>query len=77
MSGEFLFHIGTHCNAPFHFGPVCEDKRARTIDELPLEDCIGNGAILDMLHKEPSSGIAVEDGKKALEDMNYNTEIKA
>ena len=48
-----------------------EGERARTIDELPLEDFYGDGVILDMRHKEPRSGITVEDVKKALEDMDY------
>ena len=53
VSGQFLFHIGTHCDAPFHFGPECEGGKARTIDELPLEDFYGDGVIFDMRHKEP------------------------
>ena len=71
ISGEFLFHVGTHCDAPFHFGPECEGKPARTIDELPLEDFIGNGVVFDMRHKAPRSGITVEDLQKALADMDY------
>lgn len=71
VSGEFLFHIGTHCDAPFHFGPTSEGKAARTIDELPLEDFYGDGVILDMRHKEPKSGITVEDIEKDLRDIKY------
>ncbi|MEH7248609.1 cyclase family protein [Neobacillus niacini] len=76
ISGEFLFHIGTHVDAPFHFGPVCEGQRARTIDELPLEDFYGNGVILDMRHKEPRSGITVEDVQNALKEMEYTIKPK-
>ena len=40
-----------------------------------LEDFYGDGVILDMRHKEPRSGITVEDVQKALADMEYS--IKA
>lgn len=71
VSAEFIFHIGTHCDAPFHYGPTSAGQRARTIDELPLEDFYGDGVILDMRHKEPRSGITLKDVQKALEDMDY------
>lgn len=71
VSADFIFHIGTHCDAPIHYGPSSEGKPARTIDQLPLEEFIGDGVILDMRHKEPRSGISVEDLQKALADMNY------
>ncbi|MFS0823143.1 cyclase family protein [Bacillus sp. 1P02SD] len=76
VSGEFLFHVGTHVDAPFHFGPLCEGERAKTIDELPLDDFYGDGVVLDMRHKEPRSGINVEDVKAALEEMNYTIKPK-
>lgn len=76
VSGENIFHIGTHCDAPYHFGPTTAGKPARTIDELPLEDFIGNGVILDMRHKEPKSGITVEDVQKVLKDMDYKIKPK-
>ena len=43
-------HTGTHVDAPFHFGPVVEGKKAKTIDEVPLEWCFGPGVLLDMRH---------------------------
>jgi len=30
-------HAGNHIDAPWHFGPLCEGKPARTIDQIPLE----------------------------------------
>lgn len=71
VTSEAMFHTGTHCDAPLHFGPMSAGKPSRTIDELPLEDFYGDGLILDMRHKEPKSGITVEDVRKALADMNY------
>lgn len=43
-------HTGNHIDAPYHFGPLCEGRPARTIDEVPLEWCIGPGVRLDFRH---------------------------
>lgn len=64
-------HSGTHVDAPWHYGPTCEGKPARTIDQIPLEWCYGNGVVLDMRHKEPGSEITVEDAQGALAGINY------
>lgn len=40
-------HTATHVDAPAHYGPQCEGRRARTIDELPLEWFHGPGVLLD------------------------------
>ena len=29
-------HAGTHLDAPYHWGPMCEGKPAKTIDQIPL-----------------------------------------
>ena len=31
-------HSSTHIDAPWHYGPVVEGKKAKTIDEVPLEN---------------------------------------
>ncbi len=64
-------HHGTHLDAPWHYAPTSEGKPAKTIDEIPLEWCYGDGVILDMRHKPQGSGITVEDLKEALEKINY------
>lgn len=71
VSAQFIFHIGTHCDAPIHYGPTTAGEPAKTIDEIPLEVFYGDGVIIDMTHKEPRSGITVTDIKKALSDMDY------
>nr|HDO81090.1 cyclase family protein [Candidatus Bathyarchaeota archaeon] len=58
-------------DAPWHYAPTSEGKPAKTIDEIPLEWCYGDGVILDMRHKPQGSGITVEDLKEALEKINY------
>ncbi|MGB9879488.1 MAG: cyclase family protein [Anaerolineae bacterium] len=64
-------HSGTHVDAPWHYGPICEGMASRTIDRIPLEWCYGPGVILDMRYKEPGSEITIEDLEKALEKISY------
>jgi len=64
-------HAGTHVDAPWHYFPTCEGKRARTIDELPLEWFYSDGVVLDMRHKPRGSLVTVEDVKKALDRIGY------
>jgi kynurenine formamidase len=64
-------HCGTHLDAPYHFGPVCEGKPARYIQEVPLEWCLGHGVVLDLTHKEPGSSITVSDLQAALARAHY------
>ncbi|GAB4330593.1 MAG: cyclase family protein [Promethearchaeota archaeon] len=44
-------HSGTHMDAPWHYAPVQDretgERRAMTIDEVPLEWCVGPLVVLD------------------------------
>jgi len=66
-------HIGTHLDAPWHFFPTTENgkMKAKTIDEVPLEWCIGNGVVLDVRHVGPGGLITEDDVKEALKKINY------
>jgi kynurenine formamidase len=64
-------HAGTHVDAPWHYSPVSEGKKARTIDEMPLEWFYGDGVILDMRHKPRGSAVTVDDLKQALKGIGY------
>ena len=64
-------HAGTHVDAPWHYSPVSGEKKARTIDEMPLEWFYGDGVVLDMRHKPGGSGVTVDDVKEALEKIGY------
>jgi len=66
-----IVHIGTHLDAPYHFGPLCEGKIARKIGDIPLEWCYGNGVVLDLSHKRPGEFITKEDIKGALKRIGY------
>jgi kynurenine formamidase len=44
-------HNGTHLDAPYHFHSTMDGgKRSWTIDEVPLEWCMGRGVKLDFRH---------------------------
>jgi kynurenine formamidase len=64
-------HTGTHLDAPWHYYPTSKGVRAKTIDEIPLEWCIGNGVVIDVRHKPEGSLITVEDLEAALAKINY------
>ena len=41
---ELSTHSGTHLDAPWHYSPTMnKGKRAWTIDEVPLDWCMGDG----------------------------------
>ncbi|MCB2079998.1 MAG: cyclase family protein [Novosphingobium sp.] len=44
----FNSHIGTHVDAPLHYGTTCEGKKARTISDIALEELYVDGLVLDM-----------------------------
>jgi len=63
-------HAGNHIDAPWHFGPLCEGKPARTIDQIPLEWCYGDSVRLDFRHRQ-GEDISVEDIKGELSRIGY------
>ena len=44
----FNSHIGTHVDAPLHYGSLCEGKPARTVEALRLDELFCDGLVLDM-----------------------------
>lgn len=65
-------HTGTHIDAPWHYGSQCAGQKAKTVAEIPLTSCYGDGVILDMSHKAPRSTIEVKDIEGALEKIGYS-----
>ena len=56
-------HNGTHLDAPYHYHSTMDGgQRAITIDEVPLEWCMGQGVKLDFRH--------FEDGYVATADLS-------
>jgi kynurenine formamidase len=67
-------HSGTHMDAPWHFGPLCENLPAKTIDQIPLEWCFRPGVVLDLRHKKPGDMIQPSDLDEALKCIDYQLE---
>jgi kynurenine formamidase len=66
-----ISHAGTHVDAPWHYYPTSGGKRAKTIDEMPLDWFYHDGVVLDMRHKPRGSGVTTQDVKDALKKINY------
>ncbi|BBB90949.1 MAG TPA: cyclase family protein [Methylomusa anaerophila] len=68
---QLTTHTGTHLDAPYHFGDVTQaGTKAKTITDIPLKWCFGNGVLLDV---EADAAEAVSRGEiiAKLEEMNY------
>ncbi|MFC1593902.1 cyclase family protein [Candidatus Omnitrophota bacterium] len=64
-------HMGTHVDAPFHYGSNSEGKPSKYIDDLPLEWCYNDGVVLDFTHKKHPEIISKQDIVDALKKINY------
>jgi kynurenine formamidase len=63
-------HSGTHLDAPWHYHPkMSKGQKALTIDEIPLEWCMGNGIKLDFTKFPDGYLVTVEDMKEAFEHI--------
>jgi len=49
-------HAGTHMDAPLHF-----EDYGKTLDEIPLEDLMGEATIVDLTYIKPKHGITASD----------------
>lgn len=64
-------HMGTHVDAPYHYGSESEGSPSKKINELPLEWCYGPGVVLDFTDMSYPQVISKEDVIRALEQINY------
>lgn len=65
-------HSGTHLDAPYHFYPTMNGgEPAWTIDQVPLEWCIGNGVKMDFSDKPDGYKIAAADVKAYFDSIGY------
>lgn len=60
-------HATTHIDAPWHYAPEVEGKKAKTIDEIPLDWLYGEGVVIDVKHKKDFEEITLEDIQSDLE----------
>ena len=65
-------HMGSHVDAPYHYGSQCEGSPSKKIEDLPLEWCLGPGVVLDFSHMKYPDVIDAPDIEKALEKNGYN-----
>lgn len=65
-------HSGTHLDAPHHYGPTHDGRPGRTIDDVPLRWCVGDGFVLDMRHRQAGEGITRRDVEKELDRIGYS-----
>jgi kynurenine formamidase len=63
-------HSGTHVDAPLHYGPAAEG-RTRSIDEVPLEWCHGDGVLLDFRGHDRVAGITRADVEAELARIGH------
>jgi kynurenine formamidase len=62
-------HLGTHLDAPLHYGSTCEGRPARTITDIGLDELYVDALVLDLRGKvEPNEGIEVEALAQAIRD---------
>lgn len=69
-------HMGTHLDAPFHYGSTCEGRPAKKISDVPLEWCYGPGVVLDFTHMKYPQNITKIDVVKALERVSHKLKPK-
>ncbi|WP_241910401.1 cyclase family protein [Pseudotamlana carrageenivorans] len=63
-------HATTHIDAPWHYSPTTNGKKSKTIDEVPLEWCFGDGLVIDMTHKADFDPITQKDIEDFLKQNN-------
>ena len=69
-------HGGTHVDAPLHYGPLCEGKPSKSIEEVPLEWCYGPGVVIDCSHKKPAEFITKADLIAALDKIPAHAQAR-
>lgn len=69
-------HSGTHIDAPLHYGPYCAEKKARSIDQMPLDWFCGTSLVLDCKGNSTSCSITLQEVKQALCDQQLDISQK-
>jgi kynurenine formamidase len=69
---ELITHNGTHLDAPYHFASTMDrGERAITIDEVPLDWCLGPGVKLDFRHFDDGYVATAADVEAELERIGH------
>jgi kynurenine formamidase len=65
---RFSSHLGTHVDAPLHYGSTCEGRPSRSICEIELEELFCDGVVLDLREAvQPGEGITVDALRRAID----------
>lgn len=64
-------HAATHVDSPYHFGPVVAGEPAKTIDQVPLDWCYGDGVLLDFSDRPAGYVITPGDLRSELARIGY------
>lgn len=65
-------HAGTHLDAPYHFYPTMNGgEPSWTIDQVPLEWCIGDGVVVDFRDKPDGHLVQPEEFEEYFEKIGY------
>lgn len=79
---QICTHSGTHLDAPWHFYPTMNEdildggEKAWTIDQVPLDWCIGPGVKLDFRDRPDGYKITKADVQESLAKINYTLRPK-
>ncbi|HET9645473.1 MAG TPA: cyclase family protein, partial [Burkholderiaceae bacterium] len=57
---QLITHAGTHMDAPYHYGPRDRDGPAPTIDQVKIDECVGNGVVVDVRDLADGESIGVD-----------------
>jgi cyclase len=72
MQYHLTTHTGTHMDAPYHYGDrTAAGERARTICEVPLEWCQGDGVLLDLTGGPADEAVTGAEVAAALAAIGY------
>ncbi len=63
-------HAATHLDAPWHYNETTNGKKAKTIDQIPLELCYSDGIVVDVSDKPDFYMVTIDDVKKDIHKNN-------
>jgi kynurenine formamidase len=65
---QFSSHLGTHVDAPLHYGSSCEGRPSRTISDIELDELFCHGVVLDLRGlARPGEGITIDALEQAID----------
>ncbi|HEY8583566.1 MAG TPA: cyclase family protein [Capillimicrobium sp.] len=64
-------HSSTHVDAPWHYNSTIRGERAQTIDELPLEQFLGPGVVVDAREKADGDAVTAAEMQAGIEAAGH------